>query len=408
MPSTRHNRGCVIRRLPGVTAAPVCSLAVEDLPVPVPQTGEVLIELKVVGICGSDVHYWQHGHIGDFVVGESLVLGHEAAGVVAELGEGVTGLKVGDRVALEPGVPCGACAHCKTGRYNLCPGMRFWATPPYDGCLATFAVLSAANCFLLPDALSFEDGACLEPFSVGVHACRRAGVTVASRVLIMGSGPIGIVCLLAAKAFGAKFVTVADVEVGRVEVARQCGADHTIHVKDSGTFDILAHLPERPEIALECTGAESAVAMALEACATGGKVVNIGCGPNIIRVPLVQACLREVDILGNFRYCNTWPIAIDMVAAKKVDFGPMVTHRFSFDKPGDVERAFDCTLRCKDADGNGSIKVLICMTVDTEPSSNAPAGEVPPAPEVPRGSFAVPINEWFGTGLGGLGSPLGA
>eukprot|EP00667_Euglena_gracilis_P014091 EG_transcript_14595 len=339
-------------------------MAVEEIPVPVPKAGEVLIELRVVGICGSDVHYWQHGHIGDFVVGEALVLGHEAAGVVVEVGAGVTTLAVGDRIAMEPGVACGSCQHCRTGRYNLCPKMRFWATPPYDGCLCKYVALEAANCFKLPSNMSFEDGAMLEPFSVSVHACRRAGVTVGSTVLVLGAGPIGIVCVLAAKAFGATHVAVVDLEPSRLEVAKQCGADQVIQVEDAPGFDVLAHLPAMPEIAMECTGAEAAIAMALQATANGGKVVNIGCGPNCVRVPLVQACLREVDILGNFRYCNTWPMGIQMVSSGKVNFAPMITHRYDFDRPGDVLRAFECTLRRRDEAGNPSIKVLIRLGGD--------------------------------------------
>jgi len=157
---------------------------------------EVLLAMDSVGICGSDVHYLAHGRIGDFVLTKPMIIGHESAGVVAKLGKKVTTLKVGDRVAIEPGVPCRKCDHCKQGKYNLCPGMVFCATPPYDGNLTRYYKHAADFCFKLPDHVTMEEGALLEPLSVGVHACKRAEVTLGSKVLILGAGPIGLVTLM--------------------------------------------------------------------------------------------------------------------------------------------------------------------------------------------------------------------
>ena len=184
---------------PSAVLVAVGDLRIEDRPTPRPGPGDVVIGVRSVGICGSDIHYWEHGRIGDFVVESPLVLGHEAAGVVEDVAADVTDLKPGDRVAIEPGVPCRRCARCKSGRYNLCGDVRFMATPPIDGALARYVVHPADFCYRLPDHVSLDGGAMLEPLSVGVHACRRGGVRPGSRVLVMGAGPVGLACLLAAR-----------------------------------------------------------------------------------------------------------------------------------------------------------------------------------------------------------------
>ena len=208
---------------PSAVLAAVGDLRIEDRPAPRPGPGEVVIGVRSVGICGSDIHYWEHGRIGDFVVESPLVLGHEAAGVVEDVAADVTDLKPGDRVAIEPGVPCRRCAACKSGRYNLCADVRFMATPPIDGALARYVAHPSDFCYRLPDHVSLDDGATLEPLSVGVHACRRGGVTSGSRVLVMGAGPVGLACLLAARAAGAAAVGVADLRQERLDVADSLG-----------------------------------------------------------------------------------------------------------------------------------------------------------------------------------------
>src|SRR5512141_2535439 len=172
-------------------------LRLEERPIPRPGPDEVLVAIRAVGVCGSDVHYWHEGRIGDFVVQAPLVLGHECAGVVVESGAEVTSLAPGDRVALEPGVPCRRCPACKSGRYNLCPDVIFMATPPVDGAFAQYVVHPADFAYRLPDHASLEEGALLEPLSVGIHAARRAGVGLGDTVLVGGAGPIGLTALLA-------------------------------------------------------------------------------------------------------------------------------------------------------------------------------------------------------------------
>ena len=205
-------------------------IRLENTEVPKPAPDQVLLQMDSVGICGSDVHYWTHGAIGDFIVRAPMVLGHEAAGVVTEVGSAVTHLKAGDRVAIEPGVPCRMCKLCKTGVYNLCPDMQFCATPPVHGNLCRYYVHAADFCYKLPDNLSLEEGALMEPLAVGVHACRRAGVCIGKRVLICGAGPIGLVNLLTAKAMGASEVVITDIADNRLEVAKSMGADYVYKV----------------------------------------------------------------------------------------------------------------------------------------------------------------------------------
>jgi len=211
-------------------------LRVDSVPKPqTPGPHQVLVRMKRVGICGSDVHYWKHGAIGSFVLKAPMIIGHESAGIVAEVGEHVSHLKPGDLVALEPGVPCRRCTLCRTGSYNLCPDIEFFATPPIDGSLQEFVIHDADYCYKLPDHVSLDEGAMCEPLSVGVYACQRAGVTAGSVVAVMGAGPIGLVSFLVAKAFGADRVVITDVSAERLEFAKRLGVVETVNV--SGLSD---------------------------------------------------------------------------------------------------------------------------------------------------------------------------
>jgi len=193
----------------------------ENRDIPKPKARNVLLKIHTVGICGSDVHYWAHGRCGPFVMKSPIVLGHECSGIVVEVGQGVKNLKPGDRVAIEPGVPCQTCIYCRSGRYNLCPDVVFLATPPYDGSLATYIEHPATFCYKMPEHMSFEEGALLEPLSVGVQACRLSHVQAGSHVLITGAGPVGLVSLLVAKASGATKVIVVDLLENRLAVAKK-------------------------------------------------------------------------------------------------------------------------------------------------------------------------------------------
>ncbi|XP_068266238.1 sorbitol dehydrogenase isoform X2 [Nyctibius grandis] len=323
-------------------------LRLENRPIPEPGPNEVLLRMHSVGICGSDVHYWQHGQIGDFVVKDPMVLGHEASGTVVKVGSGVTHLKPGDRVAIEPGVPREMDEFCKTGRYNLSPTIFFCATPPDDGNLCRYYKHSASYCYKLPDNVTFEEGALIEPLSVGIHACKRAGVTLGSKVFVSGSGPIGLVNVIVAKMMGAAAVVITD---------------FTIQVKNETPQEVASKVESllgcMPEITVECTGVQACIQAGIYATRSGGTLVLVGLGPDMVTVPIVNAAVREVDIRGIFRYCNTWPVAIALLASKRINVKPLVTHRFPLEK---ALEAFETTKR-----GEGVKVMLKCDPTDHNP-----------------------------------------
>ena len=214
---------------------------IKEIPVPKPSEKEVLVKIEYCGICGSDVHYYEYGRVADYVVEGDFILGHEVAGTVVEVGSQVKSLKVGDRVALEPGIGCGKCEQCKEGKYNLCKDVIFFATPPVQGALKDYVVHPEDMCFKLPDNVSTKEGALVEPLSVGLHACRQGGVTLGNSVVILGAGCIGLCTLLSAKAFGASEIIVVDLFEKRLEFAKKMGATHVINGKEE---DVIARVNE--------------------------------------------------------------------------------------------------------------------------------------------------------------------
>jgi len=332
-------------------------LRLENRPIPEPQDDQVQIRMAAVGICGSDVHYLVKGSIGDFVVKAPMILGHEAAGVVSKVGKNVTNLKVGDRVAIEPGVPCRYCDFCKTGRYNLCKTIFFCATPPDDGNLSRYYCHAADFCFKLPDHVSLEEGALLEPLSVGVQACRRAGVTLGSTVLICGAGPIGLVNLLVAKSMGAAVVIMTDIAENRLTKAKELGANFTVQIQPGQSAEDTAKVIEEtlgqsPDITIECSGAESSIKLAILATRSGGVVTLVGLGPPEVKVPIVNAATREVDIRGVFRYANCYDAALALVASGKADVKKLITHNYKLEE---TLEAFETSR----TGAGGAIKVMI-------------------------------------------------
>jgi L-iditol 2-dehydrogenase len=294
----------------------------------------VLVEVRSVGVCGSDVHYYEHGRIGDFVVEQPLVLGHEVSGVIVDRGARASSHPVGQRVALEPGVPCGRCFECRHGRYNLCTDVRFLATPPVDGAFARYVAIHEDYAFALPDDLSDDAGALLEPLSVGIWACRKGGVGLGDRVLVTGAGPIGNVAMQVARASGATTVAVADVNRTRLERAAALGATETIDVNErsiGGPFDVL----------LECTGVESVTRDGILALRPAGVAVLVGMGPELeSRLPTAAIQARELTVVGTFRYANTYATAIELVRAGLVHLDALVDARFALE---DAEQALRAT-----------------------------------------------------------------
>ncbi len=304
------------------------SLSVEERDIPSPGPGEVLVQVKSVGVCGSDIHYFEHGRIADFVVETPLVLGHEASGVVAAVGEGVDDLDVGTTVAMEPGVPCGSCHECKLGRYNLCPEVAFFATPPIDGAFCEYVVLPRGFVHPVPSHVSFDAAALVEPLSVGVWACQKSNVSLGTRVLITGCGPIGAVCALVAQARGAQVVAVTDVNAERRARVEELGF---------ATLDPTAgELPEA-DVLLECSGAAPAIDQGIRALAPAGTAVLIGMAPtDTVQIPVGAIQGKELWLTGTFRYANTYPTAIDLIASGKVDLDAIVSASYGLDE---VEQA---------------------------------------------------------------------
>ncbi|MEF8886088.1 MAG: NAD(P)-dependent alcohol dehydrogenase [Haloarculaceae archaeon] len=313
--------------------------AIEERERPDPAADEVLVRMREVGICGSDVHYYEHGRIGDYVVEDPLVLGHESAGEVTAVGDGVTGLVPGDRAALEPGVPCGRCAHCKRGEYHLCPDVTFMATPPHDGAFAEYVAWPADFAYRLPESVSTREGALCEPLSVGIHAARRGGVSSGDAVLVTGAGPIGLCVLEAVRAAGATDVVVSDVVAGKLDLAADRGADRTVDVSEASLADAVAdHTDGRGvDVAIEASGARPAVETVPGTVRRGGTVVLVGLGDETVPFDVVDLIDNEVDVHPSFRYANTYPAAVELLADDRVDVEGVVD--FEADLT-DVEAAF--------------------------------------------------------------------
>lgn len=296
-----------------------------------PEVGseEVLVEMKSVGVCGSDVEYYESGRIGEFVVEEPIILGHESAGQVVEIGDGVSDLEVGDRVTLEPGVPCRKCKFCKEGRYNLCPDVDFMATPPDDGTFVKYFAHPSDFTFKLPDSLSYEEGALMEPLSVGLAAIGRGKVGVGGSVAVLGSGPIGLVTLQAALAAGAAEVVVTDVIDFRLKKAEDLGASEAVNVKTDSMEGFNGHFDQ----VIQTAGSEAAYKQALDLVSRGGRVVQVG-HPSAEEVSIDPNNLitREFDMVGSFRYANTYQDAIGLVESGQVGLEPLVSEHFSFDE----------------------------------------------------------------------------
>jgi len=306
-----------------------------------PKANQVLIQIKTVGICGSDVHYFKHLKCGGYEVKKPIVLGHESAGLVVEVGEGVTHLKKGDRVAIEPGVPCRFCIHCKKGRYNLCQDVQFLATPPYDGSLSNYIIHAADFCYKLPDNVSYSEGALMEPLSVGLFAVERGQIKMGDSVLIIGAGPIGLTTLLTCKAAGASTIILTDIQQNRLDVAMKLGATNVFIATKEDLVESILEVTNGMGVdaTFDCSGIEAAIVSGLKATKPGGKFLSIGRGHNSkITIPnFFELMDKEIDLIGVFGYANQYQKALDLLSSKRIDVNPLFTHNFDFK---DVESAF--------------------------------------------------------------------
>jgi D-xylulose reductase len=294
---------------------------------------DVRIRIANVGVCGSDVHYYLHGKIGGFVVNEPMVLGHEASGTVTEIGHAVKNLKVGDRVCMEPGIPDYASRQTLQGMYNLDPEVRFWATPPIHGCLRESIVHPANLTFKLPDNVSFEEGALVEPLAIGVHSAKKARIVPGDTALVLGAGTIGLVTALSAIAAGCSHVIIADSKQEKLDFVDK-HFDRRISTFNVATGDLKARVwqdyPQGLDIVFEASGNPHAILSTTGFLAPGGKVVLIGMPQEPAAIDIVEAQTKEIEFLTIFRYANVYDRAIKYIASGQIDVKPLITHRFDF------------------------------------------------------------------------------
>ncbi len=311
------------------------SIVLEERDVPTPGAGDVLVEIRSVGVCGSDVHYFEHGRIGDFVVRQPLVLGHEASGIVLQTGSDVSRVGVGQRIAIEPGWPDGTCQQCLSGHYNLCPDVQFLATPPVDGAFTRLLVVPEQFAHPVPDNITDDGAALIEPLSVAIAACRKAAIKPGSHVLITGAGPVGILMGEVARASGATKVVVLEPSAERRIRASSVSAAEVRAVDDLSpeeSFDAF----------IDCSGAAAAIGTGLIRLRPAGNAVLVGMGADEVVLPLTAIQVKELNVTGTFRYANSYPQAIALAASGRIDLDALVDARFGLHE---VEMALQANRR---------------------------------------------------------------
>lgn len=349
---------------PALQTTPEKEIRVINAPIGEPKLGQVLIHVRRIGICGSDIHFWKHAGIGQLKVVEPLLLGHEAAGEILSVGEGVTKVKVGDRVAIEPQLPCFKCFLCLQGDYNLCDDVAFLGVPPTNGAMQRLLVWSEKFVHKLPEEMSLDQGALCEPLSVGYHGVERADLKLGKPALICGAGPIGLCTLSLAKASGATPIVITDLADERLKFAKELVPDvipYKINTKLS-SFDNAQEIrklygtdeADMPPSVMECTGVASSIITGCYVARRSGTVCVIGVSSKelIDGFPFMHLSLAEIDIKFINRYNCSWPPTISLLANKVCNLDKLITHRFKLE---DSVEAFKCSLD----PSNGNIKVMI-------------------------------------------------
>ena len=319
----------------------------EEREIPQVKEDEVLVKLEYVGICGSDLHYYESGAIGDYVVKPPFVLGHEPGGTVVEVGRNVKHLKAGDRVALEPGKTCGHCEFCKTGRYNLCPDVVFFATPPVDGVFQEYVAHEADLCFKLPDNVSTMEGALIEPLAVGFHAAMQGGARAGQTAVVMGAGCIGLVTMMALKAMVVTKVYTVDIMEKRLQKALELGADGVINAGQADAVEEVRKLTDGKgcDLVIETAGTQATTVQAIRMTKKGAAIVLVGYSKSgEMTLPMSLALDKELTFKTVFRYRHIYPMAIDAVAAGKVNLKGIVTDIFTLDE---IQKAMDHSVNNK-------------------------------------------------------------
>ncbi|WP_438751076.1 NAD(P)-dependent alcohol dehydrogenase [Pararhizobium sp. O133] len=325
-------------------------LALRDIDLPANTgPGQVKIKIHTVGVCGSDVHYYTHGKIGPFVVNGPMVLGHEAAGTVIEVGEGVTHLKVGDRVCMEPGIPDPNSKASRLGMYNIDPAVAFWATPPVHGVLTPEVVHPANYTFKLPDNVSFAQGAMVEPFAVGMQAATKAKIAPGDTAVILGAGPIGTMVAIAALAGGCARAIVADLAQPKLDIAARYQGVIPVNISETNLAAEVNRLTDDwgADVIFECSGSPKAWETLMQLVRPGGTIVAVGLPVNPVAFDVSTATTKELRIETVFRYAHQYERSIALLASGRVDLNPLISETFTFENS---IAAFDRAVEARPSD----------------------------------------------------------
>ncbi|XP_023209884.1 sorbitol dehydrogenase-like [Centruroides sculpturatus] len=334
---------------------PTKELKLENRPVPVPKDNEVLISIHCTGVCCTDIHLWSWGRVANINVETPTVIGHESSGTVVQVGKNVKKFKIGDRVVIDTSDPCLDCNRCLEGNYHLCASIKCLGLPPVHGTYARYVTHPAVFCHKIPDNMSYEEGALIEPLSVTVHACRRGKVTGGDKILICGAGTIGVLTMLTARSMGATKICVTDIRQDRLDFAKKLGADHVLLADPDSNIcaqRVRELLGDFPDVSLDCCGFEATLRVAMKATKPRGAVVVIGIGPGEAKLPIAETMYKEIDLIGVNRFPNCYPRAIDLVASGAINVKPLITHRFK------LEQAIEALKLLKE-EKPGTVKVMI-------------------------------------------------
>ncbi|MBA2132158.1 NAD(P)-dependent alcohol dehydrogenase [Capillibacterium thermochitinicola] len=332
-------------------------LSIVEREMPQIKENEVLVKIEHVGVCGSDLHYYEYGRIGNFVVEKPIVLGHEAAGRVVETGKNVKTLRKGDLVALEPGITCGKCEFCKTGRYNLCPDVEFLATPPYDGAFVEYIAYPEDMCFKLPPEMDTMEGALIEPLAVGFHTANQANAQIGESAVILGAGCIGLVILMSLLARGLREVYITDIIDLRLKKAEEIGAKKCINARESKVVEEIMKLTDNKgvDIVIDAAGSKITTQQTVDLVKRGGRIILVGMAANpVIEYDFGKLQAKEAVLNTVFRYRNIYPAAIKAVGEKMIDVKQIVTDVFGF---SEIKKALEYNIVNKEK----TVKVVIDM-----------------------------------------------
>ena len=311
-------------------------MELREVPIPGVKPNEVLIRIRAVGICGSDVHFYKDGQIGpSFRMETPLILGHECAGEIVEVGANVKNHRVGERVVVEPGIPCRYCYACRTGRYNFCEHMQFMGTPPMDGCMCEYVAWPADLVYEMPDKMSYEEGALVEPFVVGLQALRNVRIGFSDNAVVIGNGPIALMTIQALKAMGAGTIICVGRTPMKLEMAKRMGATHLINIRECDNVtqrvkDLTDGLGAM--YTFECVGSDATYAQSVELTRDGGTVGLVGLlVDDGTPMPMSTAVMRGISFVPMIRYTNLFAEALTLLKYGRAEILPIMTHTFKFE-----------------------------------------------------------------------------